>query len=153
MSTYTLHFDGSYGPKNPGGTAACGFVLSDENGEIERGHRVVGEGEGMSNNLAEFAGLAGGLDVFLKHAYKLSGRGYLSVIDKLTVRGDSQLVINVMSGRWPAHSNRLYYPQYLAATTLLDVIKAVMPFLSVEWRWVPREQNTICDELSKAHLA
>ena len=143
MDTYTLYFDGSCGPKNPGGTAAYGFVLL-KNGEekpIETGHGVIGTGEGMTNNRAEFAGLYEGMACFCKHR---DGSP-----TTLQVFGDSNLVIQVMNKHWKPRKDKAYYSTFEMCDGLLREIRRTGAFVTFDW--VPREKNTICDDLSKAH--
>lgn len=142
MHVFTLHFDGSCGPKNPGGTAAYGYAISETgNGEpIETGHGVIGTGPEMSNNLAEFTALAEGLLAFSK-----------LLLDRPTLKvyGDSKLVINVMSRIWRPTGDKLYYPAYVRAAELLRRLR--IRGVTVSFDHIGREQNQLCDDLSKAH--
>jgi ribonuclease HI len=142
MQVFTLHFDGSCGPKNPGGTAAYGYAISSTGlaEPIETGHGVIGTGPAMSNNLAEFTALAEGLLAFSK---------LLLVNPILKVYGDSKIVINIMSKTWRATSDKLYYPAYLRAAELLRRLR--VKGVTVSFDHVYREQNQLCDDLSKAH--
>lgn len=143
MSIYKLYFDGSCGPKNPGGIAAYGYVLlrAGEEQPIETGSGVIGTGAGMSNNLAEFYALQAGLRSFIKQAY--TGTKYLQVY------GDSNLVIQIMNKHWKAKSDKLYFPAYEMADHILREVRR--SGVTVTFDWIPREQNTLCDDLSKAH--
>jgi len=142
MANYTLNFDGSCGPKNPGGTAAYGFVLRDISNPASptTGNGVIGTGPGMSNNLAEFVALAKGLIAY----ETVANRG-----DFLQVRGDSKLVIQVMNRKWRASSDKLYYEGYVLANELLINIRA--KGVTVHFDHVYREMNQECDDLSKEH--
>lgn len=139
MTIYTLHFDGSCGPKNPGGTAAYGYTITHGK-EISTAHGVIGTGPLMSNNLAEFTALGQGLQDFLAHGY--NRRDAL-----LNVRGDSQLVINIMGRRWKPKPESLYWPAYQWTDSLLRQIRR--SGTAVNFDWIPREQNQECDNLSK----
>jgi ribonuclease HI len=141
MTLHTLTFDGSCGPKNPGGTAAYGFTLYRGFENLENGFATIGTGPLMSNNLAEFAGLAAGLDAFRRLC---TLRGAV-----LNVRGDSRLVINVMAKIWKAREGKLYWPAYLEADKAVLWIRCNGG--SVSFDWIPRELNTECDDLSKVH--
>jgi ribonuclease HI len=138
LDMYTLYFDGSCGPINPRGTAAYGYTLHRVGQKIKEGHAIIGTGEGMSNNLAEFSGLAAGLQEFMT---LVSGAALLNV------RGDSQVVINIMNRSWKARSNTLYWPAYVDADGWLREIRR--KGVQVSFDWIPREQNTECDKLSK----
>lgn len=144
MANYRLFFDGSCGPKNPGGTAAYGFALLLEGAEepVETGSGVIGTGPFMSNNLAEFHALDRGLGAFIRR-HDTSSRHTLSVC------GDSNLVIQIMNRHWRAKPDRLYYPEYQMALANLTAIRRQGHVVTFDW--VPREANTICDKLSKAH--
>lgn len=144
LDFYTLYFDGACGPKNPGGTAAYGYILSHFNEELERMDGVIGTGPEMSNNVAEYAGLANGLVAFRCHIADLDMKA-----TTLQVRGDSQLVINQMSGKWKARSG-LYYPWYLKAQEQCKITRKLG--VKIAFDWIPRELNQECDTLSKAYL-
>lgn len=149
MSKFLIHFDGSCWV-NPGGTAAYGVVVEKEhlvNGApytwttVCEEAGVIGTGPGMSNNLAEFHALLTGLRRYVQHGVRLG--------DKIEVRGDSNLVIQVMNGRWSAKSDKLYYETYRLVKDEVDFLKT----MKVEFKfiWIPREENTRCDILSKEH--
>jgi ribonuclease HI len=137
----TLYFDGSCWP-NPAGTAAYGFALYEGPAKLDEGHGVIGTGPEFSNNYAEYISLYHGL---LAVSTALNGeRAHVSV------KGDSQLVINTMLGRWRAKDG-LYYPAYLDASN--EVSKLQKQGVRFSFIWIPRENNTECDDLSKVHLS
>jgi ribonuclease HI len=139
MAQFTIQFDGSCWP-NPGGVAAYGYTLSSQGELLDSGHGVIGTGEGMTNNVAEFWALWQGLQSALVHVPAGS---------QLRVLGDSQLVIKIMNRQWRPKSDKLYYPTYEGA---LDTLKAVRRRgVTVSLDWVPRKLNQACDDLSKAH--
>lgn len=144
MAHYKLHFDGSCSPRNPGGTAAYGFALFKLGQEetVQTGSGVIGTGEGMTNNLAEFFALSKGLEAF----YRLTQADLSKSL--LTVYGDSKLVINMMNGHWRPDKEKAYYSAYDAA---LNMLRSIRFRHSVTFDWVPREQNQMVDDLSKAH--
>jgi ribonuclease HI len=145
MTTYKLFFDGSCGPKNPGGTAAYGYALFKEGQEepVRYGSGVIGTGLGMTNNLAEFYALNRGLTEGFIFCHDTSARHVLSVY------GDSNLVIQVMTGHWRPKPDKAYFQAYEDAAANLRLIRKRGHVVTFDW--VPREQNTICDDLSKAH--
>jgi hypothetical protein len=54
MNDFMAWFDGSCGPLNPGGTATSGAIVKDKAGTVLlKEVRLVGQGEGMSNNVAD----------------------------------------------------------------------------------------------------
>ncbi len=73
----TVYCDGSCGPINPGGTAAYGFVVkNDDLDVIYEGSGKVGAGELMSNNVAEFAALVAAME-WIKQNYPDAEGKYL----------------------------------------------------------------------------
>jgi len=136
---YTAFFDGACEPTNPGGTASYGSIVYRHGTEIWRHSQIYNPpvpGE-TSNNIAEYLGLISVLE-FLK-SHELDN-------DLTMISGDSKLVIEQMSGRWQIRGG-LYVPFAGKAKYLLTNF-LVPPTL----RWIPREKNTVADELSKAHL-
>jgi ribonuclease HI len=142
MTEYTLNFDGSCGPKNPGGTAAYGFTLKLDGDAVDSGHGVIGTGDGMTNNLAEFVALAKGLEAF--------SRLHVTEPCKINIIGDSTFVLDMMTGRWQAKEHKAYYPGFVQAKAALRPIRLARHIVSFEW--VGRAKNQECDDLSKAHL-
>ena len=87
-----LHFDG--GSRGNPGPAAYGFVLDRPAGE-----RLAADGEAIgvaTNNVAEYRGLIAGM----RRAAELG-------IRRLTVHGDSKLVIEQMKGAWRVRAEGL----------------------------------------------
>ena len=52
-----IYFDGLCYPRNPGGVAAYGYLVYRNSELIHKGFGAVGEGKGMTNNVAEYEGL------------------------------------------------------------------------------------------------
>lgn len=138
----TIHFDGSCWI-NPGGTAKYGYTLDIYDLVVhERYSGFAGEGPTVSNNFAEFFAMAEGLE----QALEFSQDG-----DTIEVKGDSEIAIKIMQGKYKANRDKLYWPQY-------DRCKRIEQLhhgrnVRVEYSWIPREQNTECDELSKLPAA
>ena len=137
---YTAWFDGACEPVNPGGEATFGVVVRDRNGTVlVKEHGLVGEGSTMSNNVAEYAGV---LHVLKYLVPRPPGR--------VTIRGDSNLVINQLSGKW-----RIKKGLYLSIAV---ETKELLAFLrGLGWQinlcWIPREQNEECNRSSKKDCA
>jgi ribonuclease HI len=136
-------FDGACEPRNPGGHAAFGSLVKVNGEAVYRNSGYCGFGPQMSNNVAEYSGALDALMVAVK---------YEGII---TLRGDSKLVIMQLGpdssrrfgrSRWKIHGG-LYVPFYKQAIALVDEHRDRMRF-----QWVPREQNSDCDELSKQVL-
>lgn len=141
MDHITLHFDGSCWP-NPNGVAAYGYALSSQGSVIDSGHGVIGTGPGMTNNLAEFWALWQGL--MTAYARFPDDKGFLQVL------GDSNLVIQIMNRKFKPKREKAYYVGYEKAAGVLSTLRK--RGITVSFDWVPREQNTVCDDLSKVHL-
>jgi ribonuclease HI len=141
MRQLTLYFDGSCGPKNPGGTAAWGAALYEGALQLWKNNAVIGTGPEFSNNYAEYSSLYHGLQAM---STILDGEKA-----HVSVRGDSQLVINTMLGRWKAKSG-LYYQAYVDVNK--EISKLQRQGVRFSFQWIPREENQETDNLSKAHL-
>lgn len=112
--------------------------------DVYRGSGYCGFGKGMSNNVAEYSGFA----AVLKEAIRYPGR--------ILIRGDSRLVICQTSaeasralgygGKWKVNGGA-YLPFRDAA---LPIYAANNKRITL--RWVSREQNDVCDVLSKQVL-
>ena len=140
-----LYFDGACEPINPGGTASYGWLLKKDGQIIQSGSGIVGKGDGMTNNVAEYYGLIEGIKAFLK----------LKLSEKLVIKGDSNLVINMVKKHWGWNKKKTVWKPHDKMPHLKDLLNQVHQLLDkadFETHWIPREQNTEADELSKSHL-
>lgn len=140
MDRYIIHFDGSCWP-NPGGTAAYGFAVSQNGMQVASGHDIIATSPKMSNNVAEFMAAAHGLAWVRKNGVAPA---------EVTVIGDSQIVVHIMNGKWRAKQNKLYSDSYVLADNIQREMKRMK--FKINFKWIPREENQSCDDLSKAHL-
>lgn len=130
-----IYFDGSCGPRNPGGTAAFGFVIKRDGETIYRGYGRAGSGPDMSNNLAEYEGLYQAM-CRVKEDFPE---------EKATFYGDSTLVINQMNKVSQAKKG-LYLPYYKKSAELAE------PYIQrQQWsfEWIARDLNSEADDLSQ----
>jgi ribonuclease HI len=127
---YKLFFDGC--SKGNPGFAGAGAVIYKNDQEIWADSFFVGNK--ITNNYAEYSGLILGL---LK-AVELN-------INSLLVIGDSQLVINHMSGKYKCKSPNLLY-LYETAKKLEE------NFETIQYKHVLRNLNKRADELSNLAL-
>lgn len=129
----TLYFDGACEPVNPGGHVTWGFVLHlpDED-DVKYGY--LGHGEGMTSNVAEWVALGKGLRHIADSRL---------LVRRLSVRGDSKLVINQLTGEWNVNAEHL--------RKYRDRCLELLEEIGCEWnaRWIPREENERADELSR----
>ena len=129
----TVYVDGLCEPCNPNGVACWGFVIYRDGEKVTEGRGVVGEGAGMSSNLAEYSALANSLRVLISFGWEN---------EEVIVRTDSSLVANQMSGRWKVHGG-MYLPAYLEAKQLAKRFKRL------SFQWIPRRANKEADSLSR----
>ena len=142
MSHYTLYYDGSCWP-NPAGVAAYGYVLQDTTaGILRQEHAVIGTGPALSNNVAEFEAAFQGLCDYSRLPAKPG--------DAVEVLGDSDLVVKIMNKVWRPKQDKLYYPYYSRLYSLVRQLR--LHGVTITFRWIPREENQLCDDLSKVHL-
>ena len=136
MKTVEVWIDGACEPKNPGGTASWGAYFTYAGVPLED-WGIVGSGEGMSNNVAEYAALIEALNI---------AKSRYGAAIHLMVYGDSQLVINQMNREWEI--GRAMYTEYAQRALHL-----ALQFQKLTFTWIPRERNTFADALSKRALA
>lgn len=126
-------WDGCCEPKNPGGHASYGIHVVRGSEVLLSEGKYVGHGEGISNIVAEYRGFLAAL-AFLRaqnlHRETIVGQGDLLMISKQ------------MNREWKIVKG-FYVP--LAHKAL----RALEHFPKITLGWVPREQNEICDKLSK----
>lgn len=135
------YFDGCCEPVNPGGVAAYGAVIFKDSIRIWEKSQIYHpdpdkERKTTSNNLAEYSGLLAILEFLLMQGWNE---------EPIEILGDSQLVIRQMNGQWRIKQG-FYVPIALQCRKLL----AKFPRLRL--KWIPRTENHIADELSKAKL-
>ena len=128
-----VYFDGACNPTNPGGTATYAFIINLDNHLLKAENGIVGKGKNMSNNVAEYFAILKALEYMKKCEF---------LHKEIIVYGDSDMVIKQLSGKWKAKKG-LYFPYYIQAK---DIIKE---FTCIGLIWIPREENTFADELTK----
>lgn len=120
------YFDG--GARGNPGSAGYGVHIVDDQGNVlSEQHGSLGT---ATNNVAEYRGLIAALQWAVEHDLK-----------SLTVRGDSQLIVEQMRGNYKVKNEGLK-PLYLQARML------VMQIGDVRFEHVRREQNRDADRLS-----
>ncbi len=148
-------FDGACEPTNPNGSMGLGAILySAPNCKIKTAHVELGDNhevlfrygkcihrgehgfDSTSNNVAEYLSA-------LRLIKFLAEEGLQNEI--ILLCGDSQLVIKQMKGEWGMNGG--IYIKY--AKMLKENIK---PFNYLDFMWIPREENSIADDLSKSQM-
>ena len=135
MSSWELSFDGAIPPGRP----RFGYVLDCDGAEMAKGCGSVPLlSQDRTVNVAEYGGLVAGLKV----AEQCVSKG-----DYLLVRGDSQLVIRQMQGKYKIKKSflRLY-----ASEAWKTIERLQKQGVKVELLWVPREENRRADVMSKS---
>jgi ribonuclease HI len=125
-NNYILNFDGC--SKGNPGLSGAGAVIYNNNIEVWGGYSFVDTS--ATNNQAEYTGLIIGL----KYAVE-------NQIQDLLVQGDSQLVINQMTGKYKCNADKLVC-LHKTAKVLEKQIK------NVQYAHVLRKFNARADELS-----
>ena len=131
-----VHFDGACQPPKGPGIATFGFTVEGEGLYAEEhGLATRPYSENSTNNVAEYVAAIRALEWLRSQGFK----------GAVTVAGDSQLIIRQMKGEYEVRAEHLKaYHDWLR--------RLAGEFRSVEWEWVPREENRRADELSKRAL-
>jgi ribonuclease HI len=126
----TAYFDG--GARSNPGPAGYGVHIVDEQGTVlAELHGSLGI---ATNNVAEYHGLIAALQWAVENN-----------VARLTVKGDSLLIIEQMRGNYKVKNEGLK-PLHMQARML------VMQLGDVRFEHVPREQNTDADRLSNVGM-
>ena len=126
--------DGLAEPTNPG-IGTYGYAIYRDGKRIATGHGF--SGQPVTNNYAEYDGLIAGL----KHAQKLMYQG-----EEVIIHSDSKLLVNQMNGEW-----RFKKGSYVKK--LLEARELVEKFPNLAFKWIPRDENSVADELSRIAYA
>ena len=135
-----LNFDGLCEPKNPGGVATYGVVVG-HNGETV--YRDAGLAfaepwsDEASNNVAEYSALIKGLEWLKQNSHLKSD---------VVIRGDSNLIINQLAGKYKVKAPRIIELYQRAAELFSEFEKARL-------EWVDRSQNQEADLMSRIAYA
>lgn len=128
--------DGLAEPSNPG-IGTYGFVVYRDGRELRRSHGF--DGFPVTNNHAEYAGLIEAL----KSVHEFSD-------EEILVKSDSKMLVNQMLGQWKV-SKKAYNDQTEGsyADKYLEAREIARKFTRLTFEWIPREQNSEADELSR----
>lgn len=127
----TIFADGACEPYNPGGLATWGWCALDAHNRIlAQDYGFLGSGQGMTNNVAEYSAALAALRWAADQGLR-DVRLYM----------DSQLVVNQAMGIWNCNAAHLW-PRLAGLRILMIRTGATL-------HWIPREQNTRADRLSR----
>ena len=134
-----VYFDGLCQPYNPGGIACYAFVILAKKGQGHQqyiGHGLAAEpfADNATNNEAEYTGIIKALEWLLeKNNYNNN--------QKIIIRGDSQLVINQINGKYKVKAVKII--------ALYQKVKSLLSkFKDIKIEWIPRDKNKEADKLS-----
>jgi ribonuclease HI len=137
-----VYFDGLCQPYNPSGIACYAFVILAKKGHEQKQQQQYSEyglaaepfSDNATNNVAEYTGIIKALEWLLeKDNYNNN--------QKIIVRGDSQLVISQLNGKYKVRAVKII-PLYQKAKSLLSKFK------DIKIEWIPRDNNKEADKLS-----
>jgi len=143
-----IYFDGACGPKNPGGTAAYGFLIKNDGKILFEDAKIIGSGDGMTNNLAEYQGLISALKYLKTSKIRES-------VNSLMIYTDSNLVFNMVAKNWGwTKKKTIWKPHkdYPHLKKLLFEALEILENFKYQIKWIPREENQEADDLSKKPL-
>lgn len=105
---------------------AIGTVLMENGKKVKEISKNIGIG---TNNIAEWKALIEGLKLATSHDCK-----------ELEVRGDSQLIIRQISGKYKVKSDNLI-PLFNKARKLCGNFK------KIDFKWIKRDENSYADSM------
>ncbi len=120
----TVRTDG--GARGNPGPAGLGAVLEEEGRVVERIKRFLGH---ATNNVAEYSALIAALEGAKRHG-----------AEEVLCLMDSKLIVEQMKGNYKVKNPEL-------GKLFLKAYNLVQAFRRVEFRHVPREENTAADAL------
>jgi len=120
---------------NPG-KGAIAFIIEWDN---KRKLSAMTVGEKVTNNAAEYEALLASL-LWIYGCHIIEASQYY-----LVVYSDSQLVVNQVNGLWQVEKEE--FKEWLE-----ELRNFLSRFKSWEIKWIPKEENKICDSLVKLVL-
>jgi ribonuclease HI len=125
-----IQFDGAAIP-NPG-EMGIGVVLIENNNIITKISKKLPDNG--TNNIAEYTALLTGISKALELGWK-----------HVMIEGDSKLVVNQVKGAWKINKEHL-------KSLCARAVKKLSKFDSYAINWIPREKNSVADELASKAL-
>lgn len=130
------YFDGACEPKNPGGAMGYGAAIFENGVLLKECSGFDAAAPTNTNNVAEYKALL----------WLLEQKELFETDVEITVFGDSRLVINQLGiANWNIRKgNYVIFAQ--RAKEKISSIK------NIKFVWIPREENSYADQLSKQQL-
>lgn len=132
VRSINVFFDGSCGPKNPGGAIGAGAYITVDGAIVHEISHAEPPDDGYSNNYAEYLALKLAMEWLLENGMAK---------ENVCFFGDSNLVIQQVTGAWKVKAGR--YKEVAK-----EVFQLLPYFSSANFYWIPREENTHADALS-----
>lgn len=131
-----INIDGCCEPINPGGHAGYGYSIFNDDACLNEFSGFIEQSPFNSSNVAEYKALITALEW-------LNDNGFND--DSIEIRSDSKLLVKQMQGKWGIKEG-LYFDYAIKAKLMTN------DFHKIKFTWIPRELNTIADELSRREL-
>lgn len=138
-----IYFDGACEPINPGGTASYGWLVKRDNEILKKEGKIIGSGQGMTNNVAEYTGLMRALEALPKLGIKKG---------KIKIYGDSNLVCNHVSKKWGWNKQKTNWVPHKDKPHLKELLDKVLTLLenyNYNIEWISQARNKEADYLSR----
>lgn len=142
MSIWILHFDGLCEPQNPSGVMGCGWTLQTDKEFLSDGFYFPAQ-PANTNNIAEYCAAGCGLKRLVRVLTEIGPWG----CDGIEVRGDSQLVINQITGKWGSKTEHLTKLRDRCLELIAEIKK--LSGHNPKMVWIGREENGAADNLSR----
>lgn len=140
--------DGACEPRNPGGWGIAAYVLETWDGKPVRREAInMGRHSWMTSNRCEYHAVQALLDVAIGLRAKSLVRGDAKSRISVLLRTDSMLVVKQITGEWNCNAEHLIEARNACRERLKELSKSGV---EVDLEWVPREENTKADTLSKS---
>jgi ribonuclease HI len=136
MMFYTVFSDSSIQPFNPSGILTWAFIVKVKGQIVHQDTEISGYGLGMTNNLGETQAV---LAAMLWLTSLPEDKKY-----PVFLYSDSKLIVDQSSGRSECHAGNL-----IPLQKLIQRAKKTYP-RTITFRWIPRENNTEADALSRS---
>jgi len=125
------------------GPSGYGCVILDGSKRIWDLSGLIEASPTNSNNQAEYLAFNNILDWFIDYNLQT---------ESICIYGDSKLVIEQMFGKWKIHGVDSNKPKGLYADHAVVAREKLKQFSRTKGFWIPREENSLADELSKRAL-
>ena len=142
-----VYFNGTCQPYNPGGIACYGFVIyQQQQQDVVHVANGLALAEPFTDNatdiVAAYTAIIKALEWLLAHRPDGSSNNNSSSFrtQTIVVKGDSQLVINQIKGKYKVKEARII-PLYKRVRSLISKFK------NIKIKWIPREQKKYADTL------